>query len=306
MPTLRPQKLSGLVVIPTVDTSGGINHVSLAIDVGVSRTPPPDTVSREDLIVELKNPTDGSLEPIGSPDPGPLPNRAIRVVQARADFTFGQGVNPPTEVVVTLRGDRKTFPMSQTFAPTGCLRGEPKEGSPFPGQRPVPGGIVGRIPIIGRFLPRPRCALHRFDAPVNAISDAAVKSEEFEVEADFTPRGKLARCTCCEYRQYVRGTFTDANAAAVRFDMPSGALSPTTYCEDGAIDEFGAGKHGFYGHRSTSTPGDEYSGGAGCKYHSREAASCPPTETMHLEFLGLVVDVCRGVVVAKRTWKVDL
>src|SRR4051812_36289465 len=188
MPTLRPQSLSGLVVIPTVDLSGGIPRVSIAIDVGVSRTPPPQVVSREDLIVELRNPTDGSFEPIASPDPGPLPVRALRVVQARGDFTYGQGVNPPTEVVVTLRGDRKTFPMSQTFAPTACLRGEPKEGSPFPGQRPVPAGVLGQLgqlPIIGRFSPRPGCALHHFDAPVNAISDAAVKSEEFEVEADF-------------------------------------------------------------------------------------------------------------------------
>jgi hypothetical protein len=317
MPTLQPQSLSGLVVIPTVDLSAGIPRVSIAIDVGVSRTPPPQVVSREDLIVELRNPTDGSFEPIASPDPGPLPVRALRVVQARGDFTYGQGVNPATEVVVTLRGDRKTFPMSQTLAPTRCLGHEPKEGERFP-TRGLPGSIitptaagpqlVDRLPKF--LLPlRPGCCVRRFEAPATQIVDEAVKTAEFATEADFGSRGRRCRCKCCEYRQFVRGTFTDAGGAPVQFDMPSGGLSPTTYCEDGAIDEFGAGKHGYYGHRSTSTAGDEYSGtgaAAGCTYRGREAAGCPPGETAHLEFLGLVVDVCRGTVVAKRTWTIDL
>lgn len=309
MPTLRPQQLSGLVVIPTVDLSGGTPRVSIAIDVGVSRTPPPQVVSREDLIVELRNPSDGSFEPIASPDPGPLPVRALRVVQARGDFTYGQGVNPPTEVVVTLRGDRKTFPMSQTLTPTACLGGEPKEGGPFKGGRPQIANSPLRIPILGPLFLR-RCAVRRFEAPATQIVDEAVKSAEFATQADFGARGRLSRCACCEYRQFVRGTFTGAGGAPVQFDMPSGQLSPTSYCEDGAIDEFGPGKHGYYGHRATSTPGDEYSGGApgnpGCTYRGREAAGCPPTETAHLEFLGLVVDLCRGTVVAKRTWTIDL
>jgi hypothetical protein len=41
------------------------------------------------------------------------PVRALRVVQARGDFTYGQGVNPPAEAVVTARGDRKTFPLAR-------------------------------------------------------------------------------------------------------------------------------------------------------------------------------------------------
>src|SRR3954453_15873001 len=142
MPTLRPQSLSGLVVIPTVDLSGGIPRVSIAIDVGGSRTPPPEVVSREDLIVELRNPTDGGFEPIASPDPGPLPVRALRVVQARGDFTYGQGVNAPNELVVTLRNDQKTFPMAQTFTPTQCLRREPREGGPFSTSAGAGGSVV--------------------------------------------------------------------------------------------------------------------------------------------------------------------
>jgi hypothetical protein len=220
------------------------------------------------------------------------------------------GVNPPTELVVTLRGDRKSFPMAQTFAPTACLGTEPAKGEPFAGGRPVPHrpGLAIRIPILGRLF-SPRCRVRRFAAPLNVSANAAAKSESFEMEGDFDFRPPRYRCGCCEYRQFVRGTFTDAGGASVRFDMPSGALDPVRWCEDGAIDEFATGQHGYYGHRGTSSPGDEYSGTgarAGCTYRAREEPSCPPSESAHLEFLGLIVDRCRGTVVAKRNWVVDV
>jgi hypothetical protein len=312
MPTLRPQKLSGLVVIPTVELDGNIYRVSIAIDVGSSRsgagTQAPEVVSREDLVVELRSPSEGSFEPIASPDPGPLPVRALRVVQARGEFTFAQGVTAPTELVVTLRGDRKSFPMAQTFAPAASFGQEPREGAAFRCSR-RPGHVVLRglqaiLPVL-----RPACCVRRFEAPLNTSHDAAAKSELFEIEADFTARGRRCRCGCCEYRQFVRGTFSDAAAAPVRFDLPSGPLDPAEYREDGTIDEVGPDKHGYYGHRDTSSPGDAYGGtGAakGCSYRGNETSSCPPTDGAHLEFLGLIVDCCQGKVVDKRTWVVDL
>jgi hypothetical protein len=310
MPTLQPQRLSGLVVTPTVEQGGGMWHGSVAIDVGMSRAGTPQVVSREDLVVELKNPSEGSFEPIASPDPGPLPTRALRVVQARAEFTYGGSVNPPTELVVSVKGDRKSFPMAQTYSPAACLGKEPATGDPFaatrPGTRP---GIIIRLPVIGHIF-GPRCRPRRFDAPLNVSVDATAKSEYFEMEGDFATRLPRFRCGCCEYRQFVRGTFTDAGGAAVRFDMPSGALDAVRWCEDGAIDEFAPGGHGYYGHRATSSPGDEYTGagvvGPGCAYRAKEKPACPPAETAHLEFAGLIVDRCRGRVVAKRNWVVDL
>jgi hypothetical protein len=304
LPTLQPQNVSGLVVIPTVESDPGIHRVSIAINVGQSRTPPAQVVSREDLVVELRNPTEGSFEPIASPDPGPLPVRALRVVQARAEFTFAQGNTAPTELVVSLRGDRKTFPMSQTLTPTKCLGKAPQKGDPFPGARKA---IRGFSKIL--LLRRPQCCVKDFDAPQNSATDATVKSEYFEIDADFAVRGRRCSCRCCEYRQFVRGTFTDVNGAPVRFDLPSGALSPTDFCEDGSIDEFGAGSHGYYGHRATSSTGDEYGGAGtakGCTYNGREAAGCPPTETVELEYLGVLVDVCRGRIVDTRKWSVQL
>src|SRR5438105_3894833 len=194
MPTLRPQRLSGLVVIPTVELDGSIYRVSIAIDVGSSRVPPPEVVSREDLIAELRNSVEGSFEPIASPDPGPLPMRALRVVQARGEFTFSKGVNAPDELVVTVRGDRKSFPMSQTLTPTGGFSQEPPPGDTYSGT----GSAIGPASVSGT----------------------------------------------------------------------------------------GAAK--------------------GCAYGGRETPSCPPTDGVHLEFLGLIVDVCRGRVAAKRKWSVDL
>jgi hypothetical protein len=308
MPTLRPQKVSGLVVIPTAELGGGIHRVSIAIDVGQSRALPAEVVTREELVVELRHPVEGSFEAVASPDPGPLPVRALRVVQARGEFTFAQGVNAPTEVVVTLRGDRKSFPMSQTLTPTSCLRREPQEGDPFKKSPRAGGGILSSLPVIPPQL-RAGCCVRRFEAPLNSSTDATVKSEFFEMEADFIVRGRRCRCSCCEYRQFVRGTFSDGAGASLPFDMPSGPLNPKRYCEDGAIDEFGPGKHGYYGHRDTSSPGDAYGGtgeAEGCTYRATETPSCPASEGVHLEFLGLIVDRCRGKVVAKRKWVVDL
>lgn len=303
MPTLTPQKVSGLVVIPTVEHVGDVHRVSLAINVGMSRSgsPPAEIVSREDLVVVLKNASEGSLEAIQSPDPGPLPTRALRVIQARGEFSYGQGVNPPDELVVNLRGDQKTFPMSQTFPQTAGLAKEPQVGDRFPATG------KGRPPLL--LLRRRRCCSKRFEAPLNTSTDPAAKSEFFDIEADFSARPKACKCTCCEYREFVRGTFTNADGGAVRFDLPSGALDPSAYREDGAIDEFGTGSHGYYGHRNTSSPGDTYSGSgpqAGCTYRGDEKPACPSTDTMHAEFVGLVVDVCQRKVVAKKTWVVDL
>jgi len=312
MPTLRPQSLSGLVVIPTVELDGSIYRVSIAIDVGSSRvggsTPPPEIVSREDLVVELRHPAEGSLEPIASPDPGPLPVRALRVVQARGEFTFGQGVNAPDELVVTLRGDQGTFPMAQTFVPAGSVSQELQEGDRFRCS-PAGGHVVLRgLPKLLPFL-RQGCCVRQFEAPLNTNQDPAAKSESFEIEADFATRGRRCRCGCCEYRQFVRGAFSDAAGARVRFDLPSGPLDPRDYREDGTIDEFGHDRPGYYGHRDTSSPGDAYGGGGaekGCRYRANETPSCPPTDGAHLEFLGLVVDCCHGRVVAKRRWTVEL
>jgi hypothetical protein len=308
MPTLRPRQIAGLVVIPTVDLDGGVWRVSVAFNVGASRTggSPPAVVNREDVIVELFGPG-GSLEAIASPDPGPLPTQALRGVQARGEWTFAPAADPPTELRVRLHGELGTFPLSDTFTPSGGgFTDPPKPGDDFP----IGSGGGGFLAKLRRKLRpfkrrKPRCCVERFEAPLNRAKDATAKSEFFEMEADFSAAPKPCRCSCCEYRQYVRGQFLDANGDPEPFDLPSGPLDVDEYQEDGVIDEFGPGRHGYYGHRDTSTPGDEYVND-GCGYRANDTPGCPPTHSLHAEFVGLIVDLCRGTVVAVRTWAVDL
>ena len=297
MPTLRPKEIAGLVVIPTVEQGGGVWRVSLGVNVGSSRAGVIDIVTREDLVVELSNPAEGDLEAIGSPDPGALPVRSLRVAQARGEFTFSQGVQPAESLSVTLRGASAVFALTDTFPQSAGLGQVPQVGGAFPGG--------GRLPFLHR-LKRRRCCVQRFDAPLNRSPNATAKSEEFDMEADFAARGKRCHCGCCEYRQFVRGTFTDGNGQAAHFDLPSGPLDSAVYREDGHIGEFALTEHGFYGHRATSTPGDEYTGKMGCQYRGTETPGCPPTDTAHLEFVGLIVDRCRRRVAAVETWVVDL
>jgi hypothetical protein len=321
MPTLTPQKISGLVVTPTVEQTGGIGSVSVAVDVGQSRSgsPPFDVVTREDLIVELFGPG-GSFEAIASPDPGPLPVRVLRVAQARGEWTFDSGAGPATNVRVRFRGGTGTFQLADTFPQAQGFSTVPQVGDAFPiapGIGALTPSILHRLVSIPRRLPellkpprrKVRCRAKRFEAPLNRSKDAAARSELFEVEADFSSMPRPRGCRCCEYRQFVRGTFNDAAGGPVRFDMPSGPLDPGAFREDGSVDEFGTGVHGFYGHRDHSTPGDAYNGAGaanGCEYRGDETPRCPPTENLHAEYLGLVVDVCSKKVVAVKTWAVDL
>lgn len=186
--------------------------------------------------------------------------------------------------------------MSQTFQPARCLGKELQKGDSFPGRRRP------SFPFLS-FLRRIKCCVRRFDVPLNTSTDPAAKRETFDIEAEFQEQPGRCRCDCCEYRQYVRGTFTDAGGANVRFGMPSGALQAKRFCEDGSIDEFSPGGNGLYGHRGSSTPGDAY-GGPGCEYRGNEAVSCPPGDSVQVEFLGVLVDTCQGRVVATKKWTV--
>jgi hypothetical protein len=199
---------------------------------------------------------------------------------------------------VNLRGTNAVFSLADTFPQSAGLTKVPQVGDSFP--------FRGKIPFWDR-LRRRRCCVKRFDAPLNRAPNATAKSEKFDMEADFTALSKKrCYCNCCEYRQFVRGTFTDGNGQAARFDLPSGPLDPSAYREDGRIGEFALTNHGFYGHRPGSTPGDEYPGKGGCQYRGTETAGCPPTDTAHLEYVGLIVDRCRRRVAAVETWAVDL
>jgi hypothetical protein len=314
MPTLRPQTISGLVVIPTVEQAE-VWRVSIAINVGASGGGPTEVVTREELVVELIGP-EGSFEPIASPDPGPLPVLSLRAAQAHGEFTFAPGAGQPTELRVALRGQRRSFPLADTSPEARGFRVEPKKGDDFPIPPDTDNFLelawrkirrffrkIGRL--IKELLKKPKCCVTRFEAPLNSRRDATAKSEFFEMEADFAASPEPCTCTCCEYRQFVRGAFRNAAGRVVPFQLPSGPLDPDEYQEDGVIGQKPDGSPGYYGHRDYQQDYDRYVND-GCGYRAHDEPGCPADQTLRAEFLGLIVDVCRGVVVEKRTWVVDL
>ncbi len=167
--------------------------------------------------------------------------------------------------------------------------------------------------VVGIFFPQ--CCVKDLNVPANRSGRQLTGNrlhESFHINADFNDTGKC-RCRCCEYRQYVRGTFTFNGVAAVH-QLPDGPLHPTIWREDGVPHSFGPGQHFFYGHRGhLGTPTDIYQNpnrATGCEYRGfdnpRMSHPNPALPmVMNLKFRGDIIDVRRGRVVRTTTWTVN-
>lgn len=141
-----------------------------------------------------------------------------------------------------------------------------------------------------------------------------MKRDSFDMNADFDSASEYCAseycvCECCVYRQYIRGVFRNAAGDTIDFQLPDGLLDETEYAEDGIPNEWGLGEHGFYGHRERpALPYDKYLPNQrdGCEYRGSDTVTCGVTETLHAEFIGLIVDTCEGKIVDVRTWVVHL
>ncbi|MBL8393250.1 MAG: hypothetical protein JNK99_00665 [Candidatus Accumulibacter sp.] len=118
------------------------------------------------------------------------------------------------------------------------------------------------------------------------------------------------RCSCCEYRQYVRGTFR-LNGRLQEHRLVDGRMHPTKWRED-AIQRFPGGQLLRYGHRrDTYSTWDDYPPlrGSGCAYRGRDApgvVALPGTAfEIDLYFKGEVRDVCENRIVVQRYWRVS-
>jgi hypothetical protein len=127
--------------------------------------------------------------------------------------------------------------------------------------------------------------------------------------AIFAKDGGGCKCACCEYRQYVRGSFK-RNGQKVDLLLPSGYLSPTDFKEDGLV---GAPYGPHYGHRDEIGASDDWYIPArpdGCEYqgHDFPGIGGAPGDTfdIDLEFQGEIVDVCNNIVLKSMTWTVKL
>jgi hypothetical protein len=116
-------------------------------------------------------------------------------------------------------------------------------------------------------------------------------------------------CECCEYRQYVRGTFR-VNGVSVPHWLPGGLLHPVRYQEDGIPNFYGPNHHFYYGRRAQrGTAHDRYlpRRADGCRYVGSDFPGVvgPPGTRFEIDlhFRGEIVDVCNGgQVIASTTW----
>lgn len=156
------------------------------------------------------------------------------------------------------------------------------------------------------------CTVTNFDVPVGrsgCTQEGGKVGERFRMEADFT-----AACSCCEYRQFVRGSFT-ANGRPVRHLLPDpagGAPRPMlprpgagdpgdNFLEDGVASP-PAGVNAFYGHRTegNTDPTDKYlpDRADGCQYRGNDfpglRGASGMTYTIDLDFRGQIIDRCNS------------
>jgi len=142
---------------------------------------------------------------------------------------------------------------------------------------------------------------------VAATMSGSKLSASFTMIGDFAPRIPC-NCSCGEYRQYVRGTFT-ANGSPVAHSLGGGRLlDPTTFQEDGDV---AAGT--VYGHRSVVgtksifTPDQA----GGCRFEGSDEPGISNTGSgvalaMNLDFRGELIDTCRSnTVLASSSWTVS-
>jgi len=132
--------------------------------------------------------------------------------------------------------------------------------------------------------------------------------EVFNMLATFAEDQGKCKCACCEYRQYVRGSFK-LNGQIVLHPLPSGFLSPVEFKEDG-VAGVAYGPH--FGHRDEiGAPDDLYlpTRQDGCEYQGNDfpgmAGRPGNTFDIELEYRGEIIDVCNSnVVLQSTTWRV--
>lgn len=176
------------------------------------------------------------------------------------------------------------------------------------------------------------CCVAAFNVPTarSGCTTAAVGArnkmgEKFNMEIDFDSTGPGCTCSCCEYRQFIRGTFT-ANGTNVVLLLPNPAGGAPLKClprpaagapsdnfrEDGLVSP-PAGVNVHYGHRSEGSTDttDTYlpDRATGCQYRGNDfpglTASTGTTVAVDLDFRGQAIDTCNAsACVQQNEWTV--
>jgi len=160
-----------------------------------------------------------------------------------------------------------------------------------------------------------KCCPKTFEVPANRSGNKVTRprpgrrkaGEEFDMLATFTDGNGGCKCKCCEYRQYVKGTFK-YRGRTLRHMLPSGPLDPNDFKEDG-IPAGPPGPH--FGHRDeTGAADDRYlpNRADGCEYKGNDFPSLTGRAgtrfSIDLTFKGEILDVCNNKVLETNTWTV--
>jgi len=314
---LREKLIGGVWVAPAIDDEGALHRVTLILQVGTRTDAPLRSITGEALDVRLVDAADTPLEQVERPGPGELAVQGGPSLQSTARFSFAPSGLALRRLTVTVNQETQAFDTQDVRPAERGFTDAPTNGDDFPISPPprnvlerILAAIVGFFVAVGRFFKgifdSDECCVTEFEAPFNRMP--AGKRESFEMRATFSSNNDC-ECECCVYRQFVRGVVRDAAGDPIPFLFPDGPLDPAEYREDGVLSERGPGEHGFYGHRDApARPADEYRPEMedGCEYHGFDAPMCGATSTLHLEFLGLIVDTCQGRIKEVRAWVVDL
>jgi hypothetical protein len=149
--------------------------------------------------------------------------------------------------------------------------------------------------------------------------------ETFNMEIDFDSTGAGCACSCGEYRQLLRGTFTvngttlvhlvpnpAGGAPAKMLPRPAAGSASDNFLEDG-IPSPPSGTNVYYGHRSEGSTDstDTYlpDRATGCQYRGNDfpgiTAIAGTNVTIDLDFRGQAIDTCNlNTCVQQNDWTV--
>jgi hypothetical protein len=176
------------------------------------------------------------------------------------------------------------------------------------------------------------CCVKAFNVPTArsgcttvAVGARKKMGETFNMEMDFDSTGAGCVCSCCDYRQFIRGTFT-ANGTAIALLLPNPAGGPPlkmlprpaagspsdNFLEDGLVAP-PAGTNVHYGHRSEGSTDstDKYlpDRATGCQYRGNDfpglTSAVGTSVSVDVDFRGQAIDTCNGnTAVQQNEWTV--
>jgi hypothetical protein len=326
MPYLRAKEIAGFLVQPSIEEAHSRYVVQCYIGVGTTFQPSPVTiVAASELAVVLFNAAGQELEQVTRPEENELPVIGGPGLYAVAQFEFQPSGARPSKLNVTLKSQTATFEVSDIAETPRTFDSPPQTSQEYPIRRAPEGIIDNLVDIlrkIGRFFKNlfsnEKCCLRIFNDPANINHhDPATfgrNAEDFDMIAAFEQIRAECFCRCCEYRQFVRGSFFRPDGSRFAHPLLDAPMAQNDYREDGmpAGDprlppSWPAGQGLAYGHRDLPDfPTDHYTINRpqGCDYNGHDRPSCPATWTARLDFIGLIIDTCRGEVVDSRQWMV--